>query len=116
MDETGKLIAVIGDEDTVTGFLLAGVGHRTAEGQNFLVVKPDTEVGIVEEFFRKVTNRSDVGILLINQHVANDIRHVIREYSKMIPTVLEIPSKDQPYDPSQDYIMQRVNMVLGLQG
>ncbi|RYY75814.1 hypothetical protein EON63_19230 [archaeon] len=41
---------------------------------------------------------------------------MIREYSKMIPTVLEIPSKDQPYDPSQDYIMQRVNMVLGIQG
>lgn len=40
MDESGKLIAVIGDEDTVTGFLLAGVGHRNTEGQNFLVVKP----------------------------------------------------------------------------
>lgn len=36
----GKLIGVIGDEDTVTGFLLAGVGHRTTEGANFLVVKP----------------------------------------------------------------------------
>jgi hypothetical protein len=27
-------------QDTVTGFLLAGVGHRTAEKSNFLVVKP----------------------------------------------------------------------------
>ena len=27
----GKLIAIIGDEDTVTGFVLAGVGHRTAD-------------------------------------------------------------------------------------
>lgn len=123
-------------QDTVTGFLLAGVGHRNAEGQNFLVVKPgnlvalcychvtltdaltyaETEMGIVEEFFKKVTNRSDVAIVLINQHVANMIRHAIRDYNKVIPTVLEIPSKDQPYDPSQDYIMQRVNMVLGAQG
>ena len=31
----------------------------------------------------------------------------------MIPTVLEIPSKDMPYDPEKDYIMQRVTMVLG---
>jgi hypothetical protein len=38
-DEDGKLVGVIGDEDTVTGFLLAGVGHRTMEGANFLVVK-----------------------------------------------------------------------------
>lgn len=37
---SGKLVAVIGDEDTVTGFLLAGTGHRTNEGANFLVVKP----------------------------------------------------------------------------
>lgn len=37
---SGKLIAVIGDEDTVTGFLLAGVGHRSTDGANFLVVKP----------------------------------------------------------------------------
>lgn len=40
MSDGTKLIGVIGDEDTVTGFILAGVGHRTAEGTNFLVVKP----------------------------------------------------------------------------
>mmetsp|Transcript_2370 Transcript_2370/g.1702 ORF Transcript_2370/g.1702 Transcript_2370/m.1702 type:complete len:125 (+) Transcript_2370:77-451(+) len=115
-DETGKLIAVIGDEDTVVGFLLAGVGHRNAEGQNFLVVNSDTEIPVVEEFFRKVTTRNDIGIVLINQFAANLIRPLVRDYQKMIPTILEIPSKDLPYDASQDSIMQRVNMVLGLQG
>eukprot|EP01035_Chromulina_nebulosa_P036547 gene36547-49244_t len=115
MDESGKLIAVIGDEDTVTGFLLAGVGHRNAEGQNFLVVKPDTDKAVVENFFKTMTSRNDIGIILINQHVANDIRHILRDYNKVVPTVLEIPSKDQPYDPDQDFIMQRVNMVLGMQ-
>lgn len=43
-DDSGKLVAVIGDEDTVTGFLLSGVGHRTVEGANFLVVKPGKKV------------------------------------------------------------------------
>ena len=33
-----KIICVIGDEDTVTGFLLAGIGQRDARGSNFLVV------------------------------------------------------------------------------
>mmetsp|Transcript_25956 Transcript_25956/g.35747 ORF Transcript_25956/g.35747 Transcript_25956/m.35747 type:complete len:117 (-) Transcript_25956:1303-1653(-) len=115
MDESGKLIAVIGDEDTVTGFILAGIGHRNAEGQNFLVVKPETEKSVIEEFFKRLTQRSDIGIILINQHVANDIRHILRDYNKVVPTVLEIPSKDQPYDPDQDFIMQRVNLVLGNQ-
>jgi vacuolar-type H+-ATPase subunit F/Vma7 len=27
-------------KDTVTGFILAGIGHRNVEGQNFLIVKP----------------------------------------------------------------------------
>ena len=36
--EAGKVIGVIGDEDTVTGFLLAGVGMKDTKGSNFLVV------------------------------------------------------------------------------
>lgn len=67
----------------------------------------------MEEAFTNFTQRDDVGIILINQHVANDIRHVLKDYNQTIPTVLEIPSKEYPYDPEQDYIMQRVNMYLG---
>lgn len=99
--EVGKLVAVIGDEDTVTGFLLAGVGHRTADSTNFLIVKQDTNLSQVEEAFRNLSQRDDVGIILINQHIASDIRHVLRDYNQTIPTVLEIPSKEYPYDPAQ---------------
>mmetsp|Transcript_37936 Transcript_37936/g.74996 ORF Transcript_37936/g.74996 Transcript_37936/m.74996 type:complete len:119 (+) Transcript_37936:23-379(+) len=113
LDSAGKLIAVIGDEDTVTGFLLAGIGHRTTESTNFLVVKADTALPVIESTFTDLTNRIDVGIILINQHVANEIRHLLNGYTKTIPTVLEIPSKDSPYDPDKDYIMQRVNQMLG---
>lgn len=100
-------------QDTVTGFLLAGVGHRTASGSNFLIVKQDTKLQQVEEAFHAFSTRDDVGIILINQHIANDIRHVLKDYHATIPTVLEIPSKEHPYDPEQDFIMQRVNMFLG---
>jgi V-type H+-transporting ATPase subunit F len=93
--------------------LLAGVGHRNAQGSNFLIVKQDTTLPQIEEAFRTLSQRDDVGIILINQHVANDIRHVLKDYNATIPTVLEIPSKEHPYDPEQDYIMQRVNMFLG---
>mmetsp|Transcript_34431 Transcript_34431/g.50571 ORF Transcript_34431/g.50571 Transcript_34431/m.50571 type:complete len:116 (+) Transcript_34431:92-439(+) len=110
--EVGKLVAVIGDEDTVSGFLLAGVGHRTANSTNFLVVKPDTPLKAVEEAFKSFSTRDDIGIILINQHLASDIRHVLKDYNQTIPTVLEIPSKEHPYDPEQDYIMTRVGMFL----
>lgn len=111
--EVGKLVGVIGDEDTVTGFLLAGVGQRTADKANFLIVKADTKLQQIEESFQDLSTREDIGIILINQHIANDIRHVLKDYNATIPTVLEIPSKEHPYDPEQDYIMQRVSQFLG---
>jgi V-type H+-transporting ATPase subunit F len=103
----------LGWQDTVTGFLLAGVGHRNAKGSNFLIVKQDTQLPQIEDAFHTLSQRDDVGIILINQHIANGIRHVLKDYNATIPTVLEIPSKEHPYDPEQDYIMQRVNMFLG---
>mmetsp|Transcript_20753 Transcript_20753/g.63121 ORF Transcript_20753/g.63121 Transcript_20753/m.63121 type:complete len:115 (-) Transcript_20753:158-502(-) len=109
----GKLVSCIGDEDTVTGFILAGCGHRTSTNSNFLVVRADTPLEAVEEAFRSFTERDDIGIVLINQFIANDIRHLLNDYEKTIPTLLEIPSKDQPYDPEQDYIMQRINLMIG---
>jgi len=38
---------------------------------------------------------------------------MLDSYTKVIPTILEIPSKDKPYDPEQDTIMKRVNMLVG---
>jgi V-type H+-transporting ATPase subunit F len=76
-------------------------------------VNQDTQQKVIEEAFLSYTTREDIGIILINQHVANTIRHVLKAYTATIPTVLEIPSKEHPYDPEQDYIMQRVNMYLG---
>lgn len=76
-------------------------------------MKNDTKLPQVEEAFRNFSQRDDVGIILINQHIAGNIRHVLKDYTQTIPTVLEIPSKEHPYDPDQDQIMQRVNLYLG---
>lgn len=49
----GKLIAVIGDEDTVTGFLLGGIGELNKNRHpNFLVVEKDTTINEIEDTFR----------------------------------------------------------------
>jgi ATP synthase F subunit len=40
--------------------------------------------------------------------IANMIRFMIDSYSKPLPAILEIPSKDHPYDPNQDSILSRV--------
>lgn len=104
----GRLVAVIGDEDTCTGFLLGGIGEINAKRQkNFLVVTKETSVSEIEETFLQFTNRNDIAILLINQNIAEEIRHILDAYDKAIPAILEIPSKEHPYDPSKDSILRR---------
>lgn len=102
-------------QDTCTGFVLAGCGERTSTESNYLVVDGETPLQTIEATFQEYTNREDIGIVLINQFIANEIRHLMNDYDKTIPTLLEIPSKDQPYSPDSDYIMQRINMMMGSQ-
>lgn len=112
-----QFIAVIGDEDSVTGLLLAGIGHVTAgptPKRNFLVVDGKTETKKIEDAFEDFTKvREDIGIVLINQHIANRIRHLIENHKAAFPSVIEIPSKDHPYDPAKDSLMTRVQSLMG---
>jgi len=104
----GKLIGVIGDEDTCVGFLLGGIGELDKNRQpNFLVVDKSTAVSDIEETLKLFIKRDDIDIILINQHVAEMVRHLIDAHSAPVPAILEIPSKDAPYDPNKDSILRR---------
>ncbi|KAF8649771.1 hypothetical protein AX16_005537 [Volvariella volvacea WC 439] len=93
-----NLLAVIGDEDSITGLLLAGIGHiNEQQKKNFLVVDSKTQVSAIEAAFQEFTQRKDIAILLINQHVAEKIRPTVDKYQQAFPALLEIPSKDHPY-------------------
>ena len=112
-----QFLAVIGDEDSVTGILLAGVGHVTDppdSQKNYLVVDSKTEASTIASTFDTFTSeRKDIAIVLINQHVADKIRSKVDGYNEAFPTVLEIPSKDHPYDPEKDSVMKRVRKLWG---
>ncbi|NWV54089.1 VATF ATPase, partial [Daphoenositta chrysoptera] len=131
----GKLIAVMGDEDTVTGFLLGGIGELDKHRRpNFLVVEKETSLAEIEETFRCVGGngawegagrpaegsggvsegsgrgflaREDVGMILISQALAEQIRPAVAAHARALPAVLEIPSKDHPYDPARDSVLRR---------
>ncbi|KAH7571711.1 hypothetical protein JRO89_XS04G0124000 [Xanthoceras sorbifolium] len=141
------LIAMIADElnarehkdddflDTITGFLLAGVGNVDLRRKtNYLIVdssrllglllcrktkdpvmkvevnaqRTETTVKQIEDAFKEFTTKDDIGIVLISQYVANMIRFLVDSYNKPIPAILEIPSKDHPYDPAHDSVLSRV--------
>ncbi|KAK3306584.1 ATPase, V1 complex, subunit F [Chaetomium strumarium] len=112
-----QFLAVIGDEDSVTGLLLAGIGHVTPppdNQKNFLVVDAKTDNATIEATFERfTTERKDIGIVLINQHIADRIRHRIDTYTQAFPSILEIPSKDHPYDPEKDSVLRRVRRLFG---
>ena len=150
-------VAVIGDEDTVVGFCLAGVGAVEGSGKkSFYIVDEKSRPSDIEEAFVSFTKgdgltsagsagsaknggetagkdgekdgegkaatsssssrANNTSVLIITQAAANVIRNVVDDYSRsdqILPAVLEIPTKDAPYDATKDPIMQRVQMFFG---
>lgn len=114
----GKLIGLIGDEDTCVGFLLGGIGDldkTKIPSLNFVIDNKSSSIQELEESFRGLLKRGDIDIILINQNIAESIRHVIDAHKSPIPAVLEIPSKDHPYDPNKDSIMRRAKGLFSAQ-
>lgn len=103
------LIGMICDEDTITGLLLTGVGNVDLRKRtNFLVVDSKTALKDIESKFRELCTRDDIAVILISQFVADMIRYVVEKHTAPIPAVLEIPSKEHPYDPLKDSVLLRV--------
>merc|ERR1712217_907381 len=92
--------------------LLAGVGHVDGQGKkNFMIVDTKTHRKDIDDKFHELTSRKDIAMVLITQGCADEIRVAVDAFSATgaaVPAVLEIPSKEQPYDPRKDAIMQRV--------
>mgnify|MGYP006196460449 CR=1 FL=1 len=110
--QTNQLVmGIIGDEETVTGFLLAGIGERQENSKNFYIITKEEDFQI-EEMFNSLISRSDIGVLLICQHIADRIRETIDKYTEIVPTVLEIPSKNFPYQVEKDSLMQKALIQL----
>ena len=106
-NENNLLIGIIGDEETVTGFLLAGIGERNENFSNFLKVTSETDTNQIRDYFQELVSNRKIGIILISQDVAERIRETLDAYDEIIPTVLEIPSKNTPYSIEKDSIMQK---------
>ena len=104
------LIAIIADEQTVTGFLLTGIGQRGKDGSsNFMICNKETTDQQLEDTFSSYLARGDIAIVMISQTMAERVRHLIIEHNndedKILHTVLEIPSKEMPYDPTKDTML-----------
>ncbi|KNH09779.1 v-type proton ATPase subunit F-like protein [Perkinsela sp. CCAP 1560/4] len=112
-----KLIGAIGDQDTITGLLLAGIGEIASNGEpsaaNCILIGKDGMKEDILKSFRSLCDRKEIGIIIINQFIADMIRETIDKHDKIIPVVLEIPSHDHAYDFSKDSIIVKINKLLG---
>ncbi|KAK9869719.1 hypothetical protein WA026_003457 [Henosepilachna vigintioctopunctata] len=109
----GHLIALVGEEDTIVGFLLAGIGERTGKEVNFAVVGHEaTEEEIMSHIERFIV-REDIAIILVTFEAAAKIKQFLVHYHSFLPVIMEIPSKYHGYNPDEDEIMARLINAFG---
>ncbi|KAI3993761.1 hypothetical protein MKX01_002774 [Papaver californicum] len=84
------LISMIADEDTITGFMLAGGGQSTVKA--------------IEDAFKDFTAREDIDIVLISQYVANMIRFLVDSYNKPAPFYPQAHITRKPTQPSHHFM------------
>ena len=60
----------------------------------------------------KGNNKSQRAVLIVVQ-IAEKIRDTVDKFTDAFPAVLEIPSKDHPYDPEKDSVLRRVRKLFG---
>ncbi len=87
--------------------------HSIVFSSLFYLIFTETAKETVETTFQKFAERDDVGLIIMNQTIADSIRPVISAHRAPIPMVIEIPSKDSPMNASTDPIMKRVLQMLG---
>ena len=94
----------IGDEDTVRGFRLAGVGGQ--------VVSSDQEA---EEALRRVTQRPDISVVVINDVVAAGIWEQVDAVRLECerPLLVEIPGPHGPLE-GRKTLRQLVHEAIGI--
>ncbi|ADM11166.1 vacuolar ATP synthase subunit F [Encephalitozoon intestinalis ATCC 50506] len=87
-------IGIIGDEETLTGFLIAGV-ENVHDNPNLIQVTPSTTEDDLKRTFYTLTSREDLAIILVCDFAAEKIKEEINGYKEVIPAVLVIASKNK---------------------
>ncbi len=95
---------VIGDEDAVLGFGLVGVRGVKAENP-----------AEAESAFKTALEDSDVGIVIIEDRIADMIRPLVDRYifAEQFPLIVEVPGREGR-DPSRPGIRAMVNEAIGI--
>ena len=83
-------IAIIGDEDLVSGLRLAGVGR-------YYVIKDSHNIGEdVKKALSSLIDEPDIGIVVIQEDYVKDVEDLmaqVKQGKRLTPVIIEVPSK-----------------------
>lgn len=85
-------IGIIGDEETLTGFLMAGI-ENVQDEPNLIQVSLTTSEEDLKKSFRMLTSRRDLAIILVCDFIAERLKEDIDAYTDTVPAILVIASK-----------------------
>ena len=104
-------IAVIGDEDLVSGMRLAGISR-------YHVIKDDHDTAKdVRQALSKLIGEPDVGLIVILEdytEYVGDLLTQVKEGKKMTPVIIEVPSKQgTSYGDTREYYKAYIRKFIG---
>ncbi len=105
-------IAVVGTEETVTGFRLAGVTKGS------VIPEGPSAKEITIEVLRELMRDEDLGIIIINQHLADLVRddlEEIRAGKTVYPILVEVPDKGGTPEGRRDPVKDLIRRATGVE-
>lgn len=95
---------IIGDENTVLGFGIAGVDGQVVQSREQ-----------AQRAFEQALKDSSIGIVIITERIADLIRHTVERYTfvEQFPLIVEIPDREGP-KPDRPGIRELVTAAIGI--
>ena len=98
-------LAALCDKDTAVGLRLAGVQE--------IYVSEGNEV----KLWNQISERDDIGIVFINEKIAEDLGKYLKEYRlrNNVPIIIEIPDKKGRRKDHVDFVSHLIKKAVGVE-
>ena len=98
-------LAALCDKDTAVGLRLAGIQE--------IYISEDNEV----KLWNQISEIGDIGIVLINEKIAEDLGKDLKEYRlrNNVPLVVEIPDKKGRRKDHVDFVSHLIKKAVGVE-
>ncbi len=98
-------LAALCDKDTAVGLRLAGIQE--------IYVSEGDEV----KLWNQISERDDIGIVFINEKIAEDLDKDLKEYRlrNNVPIIIEIPDKKGRRKDHVDFVSQLIKKAVGVE-